>query len=412
MADADMEIIGKQRYVHFDTELPPVVVVESTAHGWRGLTLDGQILNVESFNDDAIEIPYGDQVAVNRNGQHVGNRKLPDRASPGLIDRYLRCFDIARRAIASGHLQNALVSVETAISFVPTLAAQYNRAMILLELGRWQEGFDEYAGAVEYPGSMFMRPRYADCLEFGLKRWRGEDIKDKRILLIHDHGFGDSIMMLRYIPALKAMGADVVLWVPSELEWLAMQHAPVVREIVGAHYFCPLLMLLQVLGQTPDSLPLCFLQGSYLDVDSNDVAMWRDRLVGWGKRIVGVAWNPGVVHENDYPRAIELDLIRQALPDVHLISVQQSNEFEKRLGGVEYHSFKDFADCAALMACCDEIVTIDTAAVHLAGAIGHPCVKLLLSHWASWRWLAPLYGNIKVCRQDNAGDWASALGKL
>jgi ADP-heptose:LPS heptosyltransferase len=118
------------------------------------------------------------------------------------------------------------------------------------------------------------------------------------------------------------------------------------------------------------------------------------------------------MHENDYPRAIELDLIRQALPDVHLVSVQQSNGFAARLGGVEYHSFKDFSDCAALMACCDEIVTIDTAAVHLAGAIGHPCVKLLLSHWASWRWLAPLYGNIKICRQDSAGDWASALGKL
>jgi hypothetical protein len=405
-----MEMISEERYAYFDVELPPIVVAESTAHGWRGLTLDGQILNVESSGEHAIEIPFGGQVAVNRNGKPIGHRKVPDRASPGLIDRYLRCFDIARRAIASGHLSNALVSIETAISFVPTLAAQYNRAMILLELGRWREGFDEYAHAVEYPGSMFMRPRYADCVEFGLKRWRGEDIKGKRLLLIHDHGFGDSIMMLRYVPVLKAMGADVVLWMPPELERLAMQHAPVVREIVGAHYFCPLLMLLQVLQRhTFDSF---LWQGPYLDVDKDNAAMWRDRLVGWGKRIVGVAWSPGVTHENDYPRAIELDLIRQALPDVHLVSVQQSNGFAARLGGVEYHSFEDFADCAALMVCCDEIVTIDTAAVHLAGAIGHPCVKLLLSHRASWRWLAPLYGNIKVCRQDSAGDWASALGKL
>jgi ADP-heptose:LPS heptosyltransferase len=105
-------------------------------------------------------------------------------------------------------------------------------------------------------------------------------------------------------------------------------------------------------------------------------------------------------------------LIAKALPDVRLVSVQQQGRIEAGLSGVEHHSFEDFADCAALMMCCDEIVTIDTAAVHLAGAIGHPCVKLLLSHWASWRWLAPLYSNIKICRQESAGDWASALGKL
>jgi ADP-heptose:LPS heptosyltransferase len=74
--------------------------------------------------------------------------------------------------------------------------------------------------------------------------------------------------------------------------------------------------------------------------------------------------------------------------------------------------FEDFADCAALMSCCDEIITVDTAAVHLAGAIGHPNVKLLLSHWASWRWLSPLYSTVKICRQDKADDWDSALAKL
>jgi ADP-heptose:LPS heptosyltransferase len=40
----------------------------------------------------------------------------------------------------------------------------------------------------------------------------------------------------------------------------------------------------------------------------------------------------------------------------------------------------------------DEIVTVDTAAVHLGGALGHPKINLLLdTHWASWRWLAPWY---------------------
>jgi hypothetical protein len=400
MADAGLEV--KKHHAQFEPpDLPPVVAVETTANGWRGLTMDGVVLNVESES-----IPYGGQVAVHSNGVPVGYRKMPEHPSPGLIGRYLRCFDMAKSAVQSGHLPNALIAVETAISFVTTLAAHYSRGMILMELGRWREGLAEYAYAIEYSGSVFERPQYCQCIEYGLKRWRGEDISGKRLLLIHDHGFGDSIMMLRYVPMLKALGAHVLLWLPPELERLAAQCAPVVREIEGADYFCSLLFLLQVLEQTPESIPT----SPYLAVDPGLQSKWRRRFDMEYK--VGVAWSPGVVHKYDYPRSIPLEILVKALPDVRLISVQRPNGFDVRTTGVEQPWFEDFADCAALMACCDEIVTIDTAAVHLAGAIGHPNVKLLLSHWASWRWLSPLYENIQICRQDAPDDWDSALEKM
>jgi ADP-heptose:LPS heptosyltransferase len=60
----------------------------------------------------------------------------------------------------------------------------------------------------------------------------------------------------------------------------------------------------------------------------------------------------------------------------------------------------------------DEIITVDTAAVHVAGAIGHPNVTLLLPYWSSWRWLAKPYPQIKICQQASAGDWESALVQL
>jgi hypothetical protein len=33
-----------------------------------------------------------------------------------------------------------------------------------------------------------------------LQPWRGEDLAAKRMAVIHAHGFGDSIMALRYVP--------------------------------------------------------------------------------------------------------------------------------------------------------------------------------------------------------------------
>jgi hypothetical protein len=407
MADTGVEV-NKQSYAQFEQELPPILVVETTAHGWRGLTMDGIVFNVESSGGHVIDIPYGGHVSVTRNGAHVGYRTVPRQATPGVIDRYLRCVEIAGKAMKAEHPDNALAMIETAMSFVPTLATQYSRGIILLEMGHWQEGLAEYTQAMEYPGSSFARPQYRECVAAGLPRWRGEDIHGKRLLLIHDHGFGDSIMMLRYVPILRAMGAEVLLRVPRELERLASQCAPVVNELIDVDYFCPLLFLLEVLRQSPSSM---LSMPSYLKVDRSLLSLWKERLHDKGT-MVGVAWSPGVVHENDYPRDIPLAKLVEALSGVALVSLQRQGGVEADQAGVLRSAFEDFADCAALMSCCDEVVTIDTAAVHLAGAIGHPNVKLLLSHWASWRWLAPLYPSVRICRQDKPDDWDSALLKM
>jgi hypothetical protein len=396
MVDANsMEV---KRHARFDPpDLPPIVAVEPTAEGWRGLTMDGVVFDVSSKT-----IPYGDRVMVNRNGELVGYRQVPHHASPKIIDPYLRCTEMSRRAMQNERPENALVAIEAAMSFAPTLAAYYNRGMILLGMNRWAEGFNAYAYAMDYPGSAFARPQYRQCIEYGLKRWHGEDIKGRRLLLIHDHGFGDSIMMLRYVPVLKAMGAHVMLWLPPELKRLASQCAPVVDSPVSADYFCSLIFLLQVLKQTPDTLlPML----SYLTVDPMLLAEWQHRIV---EPVTGVAWQAFNTGHGDYPRNIEPEAIVKALPGVKLINVQQATNDP----GIGHMVFDDFADCAAAMLCCGQIVTIDTAAVHLAGAIGHPKVKLLLSHWASWRWLAPWYPTVEICRQNTAGDWDSALVKL
>ena len=126
---------------------------------------------------------------------------------------------------------------------------------------------------------------------------------------------------------------------------------------------------------------------------------WRERISDKRKNI-GIAWSVGVPHEDDYPRSVPLQQLVGALgSDSVLFPVQQESPA----------LFEDFADCAALMSVMDEVVTVDTAAVHLAGAIGHPRITLLLSHWASWRWQLPLYRNIRICRQDAPGDWESAF---
>jgi hypothetical protein len=384
-------------------DLDPVIAHERTDYGWRGLTAQGEVLEVKQANGHAIEVPS--EIVVAQNGLPVGRRKVGNER-PLSIDNYLEHFNRVVSCYRANNLAQAMLESDLTIAVAPTLRARFNRAMVLLAAGQWQEGLAEYwLCEQEAP---FMRPQARAALDAGMQPWRGEDLQGKRLLLMHAHGFGDSIMMLRYVPVMRARGAEVILMVPRELERLAAQHAAVVNELVDADYFCPLLHLLHFLKVIPSGV---IGRGSYLEVDASDVECWRAPKSG--KKNIGIAWSIGKPSLGDYPREIELkaliDVLRGDGEKAEIHSVQIQGAEEARKCGVKAYEFEDFADCAALMMAMDEIVSVDTAALHLAGAIGHPRVFGLLSHWASWRWVAPWYSNIEFRRQPAEGDWLSAL---
>jgi hypothetical protein len=76
----------------------------------------------------------------------------------------------------------------------------------------------------------------------------------------------------------------------------------------------------------------------------------------------------------------------------------------------------DFADTAALIANLDLVIAVDTAVVHLAGAMGKP-VWTLLPFVPDWRWLleredSPWYPTMRLFRQSSWGDWDSVITRV
>ena len=79
-------------------------------------------------------------------------------------------------------------------------------------------------------------------------------------------------------------------------------------------------------------------------------------------------------------------------------------------------SVEGIADTAALIHHLDLVVSVDTAAAHLAGAMAKP-LFLLLPWVPDFRWLlgrddSPWYPTARLFRQRSAGDWGSALDAL
>ena len=67
---------------------------------------------------------------------------------------------------------------------------------------------------------------------------------------------------------------------------------------------------------------------------------------------------------------------------------------------------------AATLANLDLLVTVDTLAAHLAGALGVPTL-LLLKQNADWRWMSgsttPWYPTLKLIRQTTLNDWVPVM---
>src|SRR6185295_3448928 len=115
------------------------------------------------------------------------------------------------------------------------------------------------------------------------------------------------------------------------------------------------------------------------------------------------------------------------VPGVRLISLQKTDGLDQLSAlpsGVAIETLGDdfdagpdaFIDCAAVMSTLDLIITSDTAAAHLAGALGCP-TWLVLKHIPDWRWQldredSPWYPTMRLFRQPSDGDWRGAFSRV
>jgi tetratricopeptide (TPR) repeat protein len=320
-------------------------------------------------------------------------------------DRDLELIDQARAAELANDFETALGYLDLALEYQSTPHAHWNRSQVLLALGRYPEGLEEAEWRWKLWPNLAGEAHAIASARAPL--WSGEPIRGNSLVVYHEMGFGDTIMLLRYVPVLQEMGAKLTLVLPWPLHRLAAQfegveileHIPVRR----FNFRCPMFSLLRALqfdqGQYLPPPP-------YLTVDPALVDKWNRTLEDRPQRMLGVAWSgggAGYISEADrsIPRPDFLRLLGR--DEDALISLQQ---------GVHFH-FDDFADVAALASVMDEIIAVDTAALHVAGAIGHPNTYAMLRHSEIWRWRSSSwYPAIKRCRQDRPGDWASAFAKI
>ena len=349
-------------------------------------------------------------------------------------------------------LDEALWSCDQAISIKPDLVeAWLNRAKVLQDLKRFDEAVTTLnkAACIDATNAeiyhnlshlLLLLGHFEDGLAFYEWRkksaepkgsrsfskplWTGrEDLFQKTILVHWEQGLGDTIQFCRYIRLLSERGAKV-LFAPQKPLRRLLRALDGLCEIVDEDdpslafdFHCPLLSLPLAFETLVSDIPA---RETYLRAEVARVAKWKVIIGDRGLRI-GVCWQ-GSTGKIDAGRSFSLGQFQalSQIPGLRLISLHKGAG-EAQLAGIpqgmsvetlgpDFDSGPDaFLDTAAVMMCCDLVVTSDTAVAHLAGALG---VKtwVAVKHVPDWRWFldrsdSPWYPSMRLFRQHSHGDW-------
>ena len=261
------------------------------------------------------------------------------------------------------------------------------------------------------------------------RMWDGKPLDGRRVIVRCLHGFGDTIQFLRYAPLLQNITSGLIVEVPPRLLELAAcidgvdrittwgLHAP--AEPVHWDTQIEVTELPYMFRTELHQLPIA---EQYVQIPRSHQQRIANLMGDSERPRVGLVWTAGDWNPS---RSLPFPLIEPLIAN-------QDCEFWNLQGGAAHadwrrlpHSshLRDIAELgdgvmnlACAIAQLDLVITVDTLAAHLAGAMGVP-TWLLLQYSADWRWLAngstsPWYPSLRLFRQPSPGDWHSLIAEV
>ncbi|MCL2640053.1 MAG: tetratricopeptide repeat protein [Phycisphaerales bacterium] len=340
---------------------------------------------------------------------------------------------LARICTSLGQLDEAVRVCDQALAVDPgEHAAKGQRAISLLLKGDLARGFADYE--VRHSVANFSDKKR----DIAVRQWDGRAaIAGKTIVLYGEQGLGDTLQFLRYVPIVRGRGGKrkrgeggACIIVEVQAESLRRIAARVTGVLEGdvivrgegwpvADFCCPLMSLPHRLGTTLASVPS---RVPYIRLDDSMRQKWADLIAPHPLKI-GLVWAGSTKHTENAWRSIMPEQLAPlaAVPNVAWYNLQRplNSSPPPPLPFPLINLLDrcdDFYDTAGLVDQLDLVIGVDTAVVHLAGALGKP-VWVLLPQRPDWRWMfqredSPWYPTMRLVRQRVEGNWVEVLQRV
>lgn len=292
------------------------------------------------------------------------------------------CYgNLAALHIDHGRFEQAREYCEKALKLDATSKTVVsNLGFCQLAEGNWAEGWKNYHQNI---GTEW-RKRVQYC---GEPEWDGTP--GQAVVLYGEQGLGDEICFASMVEDASKSCRKLIVECDHRLENLYKRSFPFATiygtrhkrhlawakddQVVDASL--PIGQAAEFLRTSPSDCP----QEPYLFADPDRVAMWKALWKQKGKPAIGIAWSGGIPKTGEKFRFAGLDAFAPLLElDAHFVSLQyKGNETHPKVHEYPYATrTADYDDTAALVASLDLVVSVPTAVVHLAGALGTKVIAM------------------------------------
>jgi Flp pilus assembly protein TadD len=258
-----------------------------------------------------------------------------------------------------------------------------------------------------------------------------DSIQGKTIYIVKDEAIGDELQFIRYLKILKEKEAYVKLFC-SKLLISVFETYKYCDEIIDSFdnagdfdYFLPLLSVPSIVNnhsyrtEYSDIFP-------YLSTPKSKKEKWNIFFEKFKRKKIAFTWKSNFPSVTFYKRSSEFKFfyaLARSFPDVDFFAIQKGffeAEFHNKdnLNNIFDLSgqVEDFSDSAGILENIDLLISIDSAIVHLAGAMNLP-VTMLLPYSSDWRWGLSgdktfWYPSMDIIRQTEIGNWKTVFDQV
>lgn len=243
------------------------------------------------------------------------------------------------------------------------------------------------------------------------------ELKNKKILVVSEQGFGDTIQFARYLPLLKPHVKNLDFHPPSELhDVFKNTNINLVKKFKIENYdeVIPLMSLPFIFKTTLNTIPTC----DYLNLFKT-----KNKFSS-GKIKIGLAWSGRNTYPYDFLRSIPLSKLKNIYDldndkfDFYCLqkNIRTSDTKCFEQSKIIYVGDKNFFDITKVILEMDLVVSSDTSILHLASSLQIKTFGLI-PFCPDWRWLLdkndlPWYSSLKLYRCNHDNDWNNLSCKV
>jgi Flp pilus assembly protein TadD len=316
-----------------------------------------------------------------------------------------------------------------------------NLSFVALGKGDFAEGWELFESRYDHGGGECLPP-----LLPGVRRWRGEPLAERTLLVYGEQGFGDQLQFVRYAQMAKRAGAArVIVAVAPELVRL-FRLAPDLDEIIAIHpetppvpadYWARMMSLPGLFGTkattiaqaTPPNFPQFHLPAPPRPPPRPKAPLevglfWAGR--AWSDRgdLKRVDTLRSLTFEQILPLLtapalkgkVRWTLLQRDRRPEGLARFAEIEGWRDPFGSPEAVQPQDFLDTAHIMAGLDLVIGVDSALIHLAAGLGRPTWMMdRLAH--CWRWVgdreeSDWYPALRIFRQSRPEAWPEVVARV